>query len=96
MDAYFIHHTPLVKKTNRVIDLTQVDQVYIGKGNCCRCGCGGEYFTAKDNPKEVIKALEKLSSGKYEVESQEDYIFEAEISCTKAGNRKVICLYLKK
>lgn len=96
MDSYFIHHTPVARKTTKVISLDQVDKVYIGKGNCCRCGCGGEYFTAKDNPKEVIKALEKLSSGKYEVESQEDYIFELELSCTKAGNTKVICLYLNK
>ena len=96
MESYFIHHTPLVRKTNTEITFDKVEQVYIGKGNCCRCGCGGEYYTAKENPEEVKKALDKLSSGKYEVESQDDYIFEAEISCTKKGNTKVICLYLKK
>ncbi len=95
MDSYFIHHTPLAQKTNRVIALAQVDKVYIGKGNCCRCGCGGEYYTPEDNPKKVINALEKLASGKYEVESQDGYIFEAEISYTEK-HTKVICLYLKK
>ena len=95
MDSYFIHHTPFVKKTNTEITLDQVDKVYIGKGNCCRCGCGGEYFTAQDNPEEVKKALEKLSSGKNEVESIDDYIFETEIYRTKTGNTQVICLYLK-
>jgi hypothetical protein len=96
MDLYFIHHTPLVQKTNTEITFDKVDKVYIGKGNCCRCGCGGEYYTAEENPEEVKKALDKLSSGKYDVVSQDDYIFEIETSCTKKGNTKVICLYLKK
>jgi hypothetical protein len=95
MDSYFIHHTPLAQKTNRVIALDQVDKVYIGKGNCCRCGCGGEYYTPEDNPKKVKTALEKMSSGKYEVESQDGYIFEAKISHTEK-HTKVICVYLKK
>lgn len=94
MESFFIHHTPLVRKTNTEITLDKVDKVYIGKGNCCRCGCGGEYYTAKDNPEEVKKALKKLSSGRYEIESQDDYIFEAEVSRTK-NHSKVICLYLK-
>ena len=94
MDSYFIHHTPLVQKTNTEITFDKVDKVYIGKGNCCRCGCGGEYYTTEENPKEVKNALEKLSSGKYEVESQDGYIFEAEISATEK-HTKVICLYLK-
>ena len=95
MDSYFIHHTPHIQKMNTEITFDKVDKVYIGKGNCCRCGCGGEYYTAQDNPEEVKKALKKLCSGKYEVESQDGYIFEAEISHTEK-HTKVICLYLKK
>lgn len=94
MESYFIHHTPLVRKTNTEITFDKVDKVYIGRGNYCRCGCVGEYYTAEENPKEVKKALEKLSSGKYEIESQDGYIFEAEISATEKYT-KVICLYLK-
>lgn len=94
MDSYFIHHTPVARKTNKVISLSQVDKVYIGKGNCCRCGCGGEYYTAEENPKKVKNALEKMSSGIYEVESIDDNIFEIEIS-SNAKSTKVICIYLK-
>ena len=25
------------------VSLNQVSQVYFGKRNCCRCGCGGDY-----------------------------------------------------
>lgn len=25
------------------IELSQISQVYLGKNNCCRCGCGGTY-----------------------------------------------------
>ena len=24
-----------------------IDQLYVGKGDCCRCGCGGAYFYPK-------------------------------------------------
>jgi hypothetical protein len=94
MDSYFIHHTPLARKTNTEITFDKVDKVYIGKGNCCRCGCGGEYYTAEENPKKVKNALEKMSSGIYEVESIDDNIFEIEIS-SNAKHTKVICVYLK-
>jgi len=26
------------------ISLGQIDQMYEGRGNCCRCGCGGNYY----------------------------------------------------
>lgn len=95
MDSYFIHHTPVARKTNTEITLSQVENIYIGKGNCCRCGCGGKYYTPEENPKKVLKALEEFSSGKHEVESIDNYIFEIEIS-SNSKSTKVITLYLKK
>lgn len=65
------------------ISLDSVESIYIGKGNCCRCGCGGEYFRPSEDPKAIKKIkhyLKKMASGKYEVESIENYIFEIIIS----------------
>lgn len=61
------------------ISLDKVESIYIGKGNCCRCGCGGEYFRPSDNEKASKKIkhfLKKMASGKYEVESIDNHIFE--------------------
>lgn len=61
------------------ISLDSVESIYIGKGNCCRCGCGGEYFRPEEHPKATKKIkhyLKKMASGKYNVESIENYIFE--------------------
>lgn len=64
---------------NTEISLDSVHKIYIGKGNCCRCGCGGEYFDPKEHPNAIKKIkhyLKKMASGKYNVESIENYIFE--------------------
>lgn len=67
------------------ISLDSVESIYIGKGNCCRCGCGGDYFrpSEAEDAEQAAKAikkikhyLKKMASGKYKVESIENYIFE--------------------
>ena len=51
--------------TQEIIGLLRLDnisQVYSGKRNCCRCGCGGEYTATSymDKPRsEVDDALVK-------------------------------------
>ena len=40
------------------ISIDQVESVYVGKGNCCRCGCGGEYYRLEDEA-GVIEGNEK-------------------------------------
>ena len=74
--------------------LDQVDKVYIGKGNCCRCGCGGEYFYAKEevNAKKIAHYLKKMASGKYAVDVQDGYIFQIDLS--KSGHDRVATFYL--
>jgi hypothetical protein len=75
--------------------LAQVEDIYIGKGRCCRCGCGGEYFKAEDgHAKKIEHYLKKFASGKYEVTEQDGYIFE--INLSKTGHDRVATLYLKK
>ena len=49
------------------IDISKISQVYHGKRDCCRCGCGGEYIatsymyqprSAKVNDKLVQEHLD--------------------------------------
>lgn len=50
--------------------LKQISQVYIGKRNCCRCGCGGKYFSttfmikprSEVNDIEVTKTLTRAKN----------------------------------
>ena len=78
-----------------VITIDQVDNLYIGKGNCCRCGCGGDYFEVDENERAIEKCLRQMASGEYEVRSIEDYIFEITTS-VNGGYERVKTLYLKK
>lgn len=87
---------------NTEISLDKVESIYIGKGNSCRCGCGGEYFRPAEHPKAVKKIkhyLKKMASGKYNVESIENYIFEIVLgerydTRGRLSTRKVATVYL--
>lgn len=84
------------------IGLEQVEEVYVGKGNSCRCGCGGTYFKVAEDPKAIKKIkhyLKKMASGEYKVESLNNYIFEIIISerYSERGrltNQRVATIYL--
>ena len=78
-----ITHTPMqspelgVQKPKEItFSLGQIEQMYEGRGNCCRCGCAGNYHTLENNSRKIINTLQKMASGKYHVESIDDYIFE--------------------
>ena len=36
------------------MDRFDLKQIYLGKMNCCRCGCGGDYAD-KDTPKSLTR-----------------------------------------
>jgi len=95
---YAISHKPSngsESEKTTIITIDQADRLYIGKGNYCRCGCGGEYIEADENERAIEKALRQMSSGDYEVRSIEDWIFE--IKTSESGNyERVKTLYLKK
>lgn len=94
-NQYKIKHTTsdtLYKEI--VLTIDQVDKLYIGKGNCCRCGCGGDYIEVDKNERAIEKALRQMSSGEFEVRSIDDYIFE--ITTSESNNyERVKTLYLK-
>ena len=82
------------------ISLEQIESLYIGKGHCCRCGCGGNYFRVEEDPahaKKIKHFLKKLASGKYEVLEQDgsggEYIYE--INLSKSGHDRVATFYVK-
>lgn len=75
-------------------------ELYVGKGHCCRCGCGGEYFRTKEDAghaKKIRHYIKKLLSGKYAVTEQEgiggEYIYEIELS--KSGHDRVATFYVQ-
>ena len=92
--SFKIIHTPLNNPKEGMITLDQVDKLYLGRGNSCRCGCAGAYYEAAEEPKLIQEFLAKMASGDYKVESIEDYIFEIELS-RRNGNTKVTTIYLK-
>jgi hypothetical protein len=79
--------------------LDQVESIYIGKGHCCRCGCGGDYLRVKDgHSKRMAHYMKKLASGEYQIIEQDglnnEVIYEIELS--KAGHDRVATFYVKK
>lgn len=101
---YEIKHTQPAEEGSATITIDQVDQLYIGLGNNCRCGCGGKYIKpdSEENIKTIEKVLAKMARGKVPVSSINNYIFEVVVKrWSKARSfsgeqTKVECLYLKK
>ncbi len=77
-------------------------ELYVGKGHCCRCGCGGNYFRTKEDAghaKKIRHYIKKLMSGKYEVLEQDGMGEDAriyEIELSKTGHDRVATFYVKK
>jgi hypothetical protein len=91
---YKIKHTSSNGDGEIVITLDQVENLYIGKGNNCRCGCRGEYFEANEHEGKIIKALKQMASGEFEVRSIDDRIFD--ITTSVNGNyERAKTIYLK-
>ena len=105
---FTITHTPYRQSDEPVqperqiaIDLNNVNQLYEGRGNGCRCGCGGNYYNLERTSRKIINALQKMESGRYDVESIDDYIFEITIDeyynkWGQLSRTKVQTIYLKK
>lgn len=102
--TYEIKHEPLdnIKSGDSILTIVpskvkhitveDIDSLYDGKEGC-RCGCGGTYYEAKkDNFIKINNVLKKMASGKYLVESIDDYIFNITIN---EDRRTVKTIYLK-
>ena len=53
--------TPMTHTTRIEFDVNKVKQVYYGRLDNCRCGCGGEYYQPGEDDAEITKALEILN-----------------------------------
>lgn len=78
--------------------LNQVSQVYVGKDNCCRCGCGGTYVSTtfmKDARSEVNDSLaqRRLTKAQNLVRSGAEVDFGGTYVNVVSGNNRAICVY---
>jgi hypothetical protein len=107
--TFTITHTDRDQSTVTNITFDQVEKLYDGKGNNCRCGCGGEYYYPDDQygRMEIESALARMQRSR-SVESINNYIFEIVIRRYEEKERheetgysykdqtKVLTIYLKK
>ena len=92
---------PMQPERQITFSLGDIEQMYEGRGNNCRCGCAGNYYTLEHNSRKIVNALQKMASGKYHVESIDDYIFEIVIDeyydkWGQLSRTKVQTIYLNK
>jgi hypothetical protein len=78
--------------------LNQVSQVYVGKDNCCRGGCGGTYVSTtfmKDARSEVNNSLaqRRLSKAQNLVRAGAEVDYQGSYVNVVSGNNRAICVY---
>ena len=55
-----IKATPMSHSKKIEFEVNKVKQVYYGRLDNCRCGCGGDYYKAGEDDAEITKALKIL------------------------------------
>ena len=78
--------------------LNQVSQVYVGKDNCCRCGCGGTYVATSfmKDPRSGVNdslAQRRLTKAQNLVKAGTDVDFGGTYVNVVSGNNRAICIY---
>lgn len=80
------------------LTINQVSQVYSGKRNCCRCGCGGEYTATSfmQNPRsEVNDSLvqKRLKRAQALVRSGADVDYGSSYVDVRTGQDRTLTFY---
>jgi hypothetical protein len=87
------------KETFLQATVSQISQVYSGKRNCCRCGCGGDYtatsFMVKPRTDDIndtlvakrLKRAQKLILEGADVDWGGNYID------VETGDNRCLCFY---
>ena len=79
------------------LDITQVSKVYQGIDRICRCGCGGEYYEAKQDAEKVEKLLKKAKKYIKEGVQYEIYDFGVNVPThDKSVKGKCVMIYFNK
>lgn len=73
--------------------LTNITDIYHGKDNYCRCGCGGKYFAPKSKGyTRALNALAEMQFEKKRIEIGDTYI---NLSIGDESDNKCYCLYFQ-
>ena len=79
--------------------VSQVSQVYSGKRNCCRCGCGGDYtatsFMVKPRTDDINDALvaKRLKRAQKLVLEGADVDWGSNYVDIETGDNRCLCFY---
>jgi hypothetical protein len=86
------------KETFLKVSISEISQVYSGKRNCCRCGCGGDYvattFMIKPRSNVDNKLVERrLKRAKYLVVAGAEVDYGSNYVDVKTGNDRTLTFY---
>jgi hypothetical protein len=78
--------------------LNQVSQVYFGKRDCCRCGCGGDYTATSFmvNPRSDVNdslVEKRLKRAQHLVESGADVNYGETYVDVETGKNRTLTFY---
>lgn len=81
------------------LEINNISQVYSGKRNCCRCGCGGEYIstTFAETPLSEINnelVIKRLKRAKRLIEEGADVDYDAVFVDVRTGIDRTLTFYL--
>jgi len=74
--------TPLTHTTRIEFDVNKIKQVYYGRLDNCRCGCGGEYYQPGETPEadafitKALKVLNEYSNSHYKNVSYDRFTYK--------------------
>jgi len=80
--------------------ISQISQVYSGKRNCCRCGCGGEYVatTFMEKPRtDVINdelVAKRLKRAQRLIQAGADVNFGGNYIDVQTGKNRTLTFYV--
>ncbi len=99
----------ITKEQFLTADLKDISQVYIGKRDCCRCGCGGEYTctTFMVEPRSDVNdilvgkrlkrakqlVLNAKTFGYKNVKTEADVVFGSTYVDVKTGKDRTLTFY---
>ena len=78
--------------------IKDISQVYVGKDNCCRCGCGGEYTATSymENPRSDVNdslVAKRLKRAQRLVSKGAEYQLDETYINIVTGNNRALTLY---
>jgi hypothetical protein len=80
------------------LEISRVSTVYLGRDNCCRCGCGGDYVYTSymDQPRGTVNdslALRRIKQAKKLITEGKEWYFGGNYINVSYGNDRAITIY---